>query len=96
MTLIGKLEVVGGFYKYSLPGAFFPDYRKHGIANRNAYIYQFAYEVSIFTTSSISNIILPPGAEIFKQNDTRTSTVIRSEQISHVDIFYRTIDTMVP
>ena len=30
-TILSKLEVHNGHYVYSLPAAFFPDYKKHGI-----------------------------------------------------------------
>ena len=58
-TIIGQLEVVGGFYQYSLPAAFFPDYKKHGIKDKSLYAYQFLYEAKIAADFPISNVSVP-------------------------------------
>ena len=42
-TILSQLEVVGGHLGYQLPAAFYPDYKKHGVKDRNAYCYTFDY-----------------------------------------------------
>ena len=62
-TKIGsKLDIVGGYYAYVLSQAFFPDYKKHGVS-KNAYPYEFSYQVLIHSRS-ISNLVIPDGATI--------------------------------
>ena len=49
MTIISSMEVIGGDYQYSLPLAFFPDYKRHGIKDKTAYPYTFEYEMQIIS-----------------------------------------------
>ena len=96
-TILSHLEVVGGYYCFALPAAFYPDYKKHGVANKNAFNYEFSYEVQISGNSKISNLSIPAHAEIVSQNDERTEILIRSEKAGrNVDLYYRTYDMMVP
>ena len=44
-TILSHLDVVGGHYAFTLPTAFYPDYKKHGVKVKGAYAYEFAYEV---------------------------------------------------
>ena len=40
-TMINQLDIVGGHFCYSLPLAFFPQYKKHGSASNQGY--EFTY-----------------------------------------------------
>ena len=71
-TILSQLEVIGGNYSYSLPAAFFPDYKKHGVKEKAAYTYEFAYEVKIIAECPISNLSIPGNAIIMAQNEART------------------------
>ena len=63
--IVSQIEVMGGFYAFKLPSAFYPDYRKHGIQDKDAFTYSFDYEVRILSENShISNLILPKHAQI--------------------------------
>ena len=77
-TILSQLEVVGGHYCYSLPAAFFPDYKKLGIKSKDAYNYGFSYEVKISGNSHISGLHIPTNAEIISKNDALTEVLIRS------------------
>ena len=68
-TIISLLEVVGGHYQYSLPAAFFPNYKKHGIKDISTYPYDFFYEVTISAKHTISNLSVPSSAMIVEQSD---------------------------
>ena len=63
-TIISQLEIVAGNYFYALPAAYFPDYKKHGNKDKDAFGYEFSYEVSIFSDSRICNLSIPEDAEI--------------------------------
>ena len=43
LTILSKLEVVAGYYAFSLPAAFCPDYKRHGVFGENYYSYKFDY-----------------------------------------------------
>ena len=45
--IVHQLEVVSGYYAFSLPVAFYPDYKRHGVSNTNEFVYEFSYEVKI-------------------------------------------------
>ena len=77
LHIVTKLDIVGGFYNMSLPLAFFPDYRKHGISNKDEFAYYFNYEVHIESNGSISDLSLPENAEIVEKNRLNTSIKIR-------------------
>jgi len=92
-----QLEVVAGNYLYSLPASFFPDYKKHGVASKDAYQYDFSYEVRILAEGSVANLSLPANAEVAEQNEANTNVLIRATEVKRsVDLFYRTRDMMVP
>lgn len=96
-TILSQLDVVAGHYCYSLPAAFFPDYKKLGIKSKDAFNYGFSYEVQISGDSHISNICIPANAEITSKNDASTEVLIRSSKPgSSVDLYYRTSDMMIP
>ena len=63
-TIVSQLEVVGGHYQYSLPAAFFPDYKKHGIKDKSAYPYEFLYQASIMAEHPVTNLSVPANASI--------------------------------
>ena len=93
-TLLCQLEIVGGHYSYSLPSAFFPDYKKLGL---EGHVYDFAYEISIISESPITNLSMPANAIISEQNDSKTNLKIRSTQPGRkMDVYYRTADMLVP
>ena len=88
---------MGGHYAFALPAAFFPDYKKHGVKDKGAYAYEFAYEVRIIAENHISNLSIPANAVITAQNDYRTDITVRSTEPGRtVDLFYRCADMMVP
>ena len=98
-TILSQLEIVSGYFVYSLPGSFCPDYKKHGINGKGAakFNYEFAYEVKILCDNRISNLSIPANSAIVAQNDERTEITIRSSQPSRtMDLFYRTYDMVVP
>ena len=63
-TIISQLEIVAGNYFYALPAAYFPDYKKHGNKDKDAFGYEFSYEARIFSDSKICNLSIPEDAEI--------------------------------
>ena len=96
--IVSQIEIVGGFYAFKLPTAFYPDYKKQGIQDQDTYAYSFDYEARILSENShISNLILPKHASITSQNDNKTYITVRSEQVHRtVDLYYRTSDMMIP
>ena len=63
-TLVCQLEIVAGSYCFSLPRAFYPDFKNPQ--------YEFSYNVSISSTTPISHLSLPKNAELKEQNDEKT------------------------
>ena len=97
MRLVSQLEVVGGHFAFFLPMAFYPDYKKHGVKSKDAFLYEFCYHARIISSTRISNLSLPAGSVISEQNDEKTDiTVNCSEATRSHDLFYRTADLMVP
>ena len=97
VQIVHQLEVVGGNYALTLPLAFYPDYRRHGVRASNEFVYQFAYEVCIASETRICNLSIPEQAEISEKDDENKRIVVRSEQPSRqIDIYYRTADMFVP
>ena len=65
--------------------------------DKDAYPYEFAYEVRVLATHGITNLSIPAHAEIAEQNESRTSVLIRAAQAKNsVDLYYRTADMLVP
>ena len=79
MTYISQLEVVGGHFSYLLPVAFYPDYRRHGIKDTGAFVYEFAYEARIVSKHRISALSIPDHASITEQNEDKTNLVVSSD-----------------
>lgn len=77
--------------------AFFPDYKKHGVKDKDAFAYEFTYEARILSNAKICNLGIPRDAEIVDQNEDKTDITVRSGKASRsMDIYYRTADMMVP
>ena len=96
-TIISQLEVVCGNYFYALPSAFFPDYKKHGVKDKDAYLYEFASETRILSTGRVCNLSIPEEAEIVEKNEYRTEITVRSNKAGRSnDFYYRTVDMMIP
>ena len=96
-TILSQLEIIGGHYCFSLPAAFFPDYKKHGINKKDTYAYEFVYEVEILANSPISNLSIPVYASVASQNEDHSQILIRCSQPGRiVDLYYRTFDMMHP
>jgi hypothetical protein len=74
-TVCSRLEIVGGHYAYCLPQAFFPDYKKHG-AKKNAFNYEFNYQVCIRSNTSISNLVLPDNAYVKAKSEDNAQFII--------------------
>ena len=68
--------MVGGFYQYALPAAFYPDYRRHGIGQPSRYAYEFSYEVLIAADGCISGLSIPENAEVIDKNEEKTRVKI--------------------
>jgi hypothetical protein len=75
-TIVSQLEVVGGHYAFILPVAFYPDYKKHGIRESNAFVYEFHYEVKIVAGGRISNLSLPMNAAITSTDEKKTEITV--------------------
>ena len=94
---MSQLEVVGGHYAFILPVAFYPDYKKHGVREAGAFVYEFSYEVKIVAGSSISNLSLPTNAVVSEKDEKKTRMTITCNQPSRtIDLYYRTGDMFVP
>ena len=59
LHLVQQLDIVGGYYAFILPVAFYPDYGRYGVGEADAFPYQFSYEVDIIAQGSISNLSIP-------------------------------------
>ena len=98
-TIVAKLEVVAGHYAISLPSAFFPDYKKHGLKSKGGplYPFEFDYQVRILSNSQISQLSVPSHSCIAAQNADRTDITVKCDQPSRsMDLFYRTYDMTIP
>ena len=98
-TIVSQLEVVGGHYAFILPVAFYPDYKKHGVHEASAFVYDFKYEVNIVAGGSISNLSLPMHAVVSGTgtDEMKTRMTISCSQLSRtIDLYYRTSDMFVP
>jgi hypothetical protein len=62
--IISQLEVSAGHYTYSLPSAFFPDYKKHGVKDNDIFNYEFSSQIRILSDAQISNLIIPESTVI--------------------------------
>ena len=64
---------------------------------KNAFAYEFAYEVHLLSETRIGNLSLPKHAEIKEQDEARTNILVSSSRPSRqIDLFYRTLDMMAP
>ena len=77
IQIVHQLEVVGGCYALTLPLAFYPDYRKHGVRASDDFVYQFAYEVCIVSETKICNLSIPDQAEVAEKDDENQRIVVR-------------------
>lgn len=82
IQLVHLLEIVGGFFNFSLPIAFYPDYRRHGVRQADKFVYEFGYEVCIISDTRISNVNIPDLAEIVEKDEHNRRIVVRSDQTS--------------
>ena len=81
----------------TLPIAFYPDYRRHGVRDASQFVYEFAYEVTIVSETQICNLSIPDQAEIAEKDETNTRIVVRCTSPSRqIDLYYRTADMLVP
>ena len=96
-TIVSQLEVIAGHYAFFLPVAFYPDYKKHGVKAQGAFVYDFAYTVSIFNEKEITNLSLPANSSVIDKDDKRTRMTIQCTEPSRtIDLYYRTGNMMVP
>ena len=72
LQLVSELDVVAGHYCFILPMTFYPDYNKHGIKNRDSFVYEFGYSVKIVAQGTISSLSLPSAAQVTERSDDRT------------------------
>jgi len=80
-----------------VPPAYFPDYKKYGVKDKEAYAYTFSYEVRIVSDTRIANVSMPANAQLVEQNDEKTNILMRCDQPGRsVDLFYRTADMLIP
>ena len=59
LNLVQQLDIIGGYYAFILPVAFYPDYRRYGVGAADAFPYQFSYQVDIIAKGRISNLSIP-------------------------------------
>ena len=97
LQIVKKLDIVGGYYQWTLPVSLYPDLTKHGARQDGLYNYEFSYQVLIASEGRISGVSMPEEAEIIEQNDENTRIRIQCNETSRsIDIYYRTADMMVP
>ena len=96
-TVISRLQIVAGYFAFSLPAAFYPDYKKHGVKDSNALQYEFGYQMRILSATAVSNLSIPEHAIVTEKNANRTDLTVKSGEAGRcVDLYYRTADMMVP
>lgn len=44
--------------------AFYPEYKKHGVKDQGAFVYEFSYETKILSSGRIANLSIPSNAEV--------------------------------
>ena len=71
LQIVNQMEIIGGHYAFTLPMAFYPDYKKHGVQAED-FVYDFSYKVNITAQGSISSLSLPESAEVTYKNETKT------------------------
>ena len=92
------LEVVSGNYVFSLPIAYFPDYKSLKLSDKlYDFVYAFSYQVKIMAGGKISKISIPEHATITERNESNSCVTVKSERTSRIiDLHYRTSDMMSP
>ena len=75
-TIVSQLEVQGGYYCFTLPQDFYPNYTKYG-CEAGAYDYEFNFETLISSLAPISNLSIPDGAEAEVQDAERTKILVK-------------------
>ena len=91
--LVEDLDVVGGAWAYSVPGAFFPDYSKHGGSKLP---YEFAYELKILAGSKITYLSAPVGSKTDFNADKSEAIITGAEIARQLRVFFRTSAMQVP
>ena len=96
-TIISQIEVVGGSYAFTLPLAYYPDYKKHGAKSNDDFPYEFSYDAQIISRGPITNMSIPDHTEIVEQNAERNKILVRCTQVSKtIELYYKTADMMIP
>ena len=96
-TIVSTLEIFAGHYAFYLPVAFYPDYKKHGQAASDAFIYDFNYTVTILSASGVSDLSLPSNSAVTEKDEKKTKVTISCKQPSRtIDLYYRTGDMLIP
>lgn len=83
-----------------LPGAFHPDYSKHGVQNgRKEFKYSFNYDIILVSPRPVAFMSVPENAEIVRQDQAKKNITVRLQKPSYEDsinLFYRTDDMNEP
>ena len=61
-TILTRLEIFGGYYAFTLPAGFYPDYNKHG--NTGQLMYDFTFTAKIESENPITNLYFPENAQV--------------------------------
>ena len=78
VEIVSTLDIVGGYYAFSLPIAFFQNYDKHCESENitKSFQYGFSYQARILAPTGVKGLSLPKGAEIAEQNEKNTDILI--------------------
>lgn len=85
-----------------LPLAFYPDYNRHQVVEKNAFPYEFSYNLKVKSTQKISFLSKPDGAEHTieqsSSNDDQGSQicVVGEEPAREIYLSYRTAEMGYP
>lgn len=94
MTLIMRLDVVFGYYKFFLPIDFYPDFSFLG--NREGMDYTFKMVLDIKSNSKLSNISVPENTFSRLYDQGRCAKIICNKANQELLIYYRTAEAMEP
>ena len=79
-TILSRVEISAGHYSYKLPDAFYPDYKKHGLAKKD-FEYEFAYTIRFKSAHRITNLCVPDGAEVVEKSEDASNILVRGSEI---------------
>jgi len=98
IQLVQKIKVTAGAYQFKLPLAFYPNYAKHGVKDKNAFKYDFSYKLTIKSHKKLSFLSIPPNSSVEKVDEEsgQNVTVTCTEPSRSLNLFYKTGDMKYP